>query len=153
MHSKSKSEILKIVDINEHLYNRLQQVIKNNFYISDIIDSLVTKNTTKTRINRLIINIILNNTTSDLNYFIDNPFPFVRVLGFKKQKQHLLKDLKSNANIKIVTNLKNTNKILNTFEEELLQKEINKTNYFIISNENKMTSLNANQFENKLVII
>ncbi len=151
--SKQKSEILKIVDMNEHLYNRLYEVIKTNFLITDIINSTVSKNYTQTRINRVILNIILDNKQEELNNFTKNGFPFVRVLGFRKEKQYLLKEMIEKSNIKIITNLKNADKILSADEMKILSNDIKKSNYFLLSNSNKSQNLDFKNFENQLVII
>lgn len=152
LRSKSKEYLINIADMNEHIYNRLIHTINSTFYITEIIDKMVTKNYTKTRIQRVIINIILDNKKDDLDYFLKNGYPFVRVLGFKSKKQHLLKEIINYDKIKLVTNLKNAHKILNDFELDLLYKDINKTNYFLLSNLNKNNISNANTFENKLII-
>ncbi len=152
-HSTNKDSILDIVDMNEHIYNRFLQVLKDTFYISDIADKMTTKNLTKTRINRIIINIILNNKQQTLDHFTQNGFPYVRLLGFKKEKQDLLKNLIDNSSIKIVTNLKNADKILDKEELALLQAEINTTNTFLLSNSSKTNVLSASSFENNLIIL
>ncbi len=152
-YSTEKKLLLEIADMNEHIYNRFSQILKEHFLISDISEKMTTKNLTRTRINRIIINTILNNKQSDLDYFTNNGFPYVRLLGFKKDKQNLLKDLIEKSDIKIITNLKNADKILTKQELSLLQKEINTTNYFLLSNSNKNISINANNFENQLVIL
>ncbi len=150
--TKPKEEILQIVDLNEQIYNRFLEISKTFYYISDISLKMKTKNLTQTRINRMIINIILDNKTKDLEKFTNEGFPFVRVLGFKKEKQHLLKELTEKSEIKILLNLKNANQILNDYELDLLNKDLTKSNLFLLSNnDNKL--LNSSEYENKLVII
>ncbi len=149
--SKPKNELLQIIDLNEDLYNRFSNTMKSTFLISDIVEKMASKNYATTRIRRIILNVILNNTQRELETSIKNGYSFVRVLGFKKEKQTILSNMISNSKIKIVTNLKNADKILNSQELELLNIDIQKTNNFIISNDNKNNIISTSEFENKII--
>lgn len=151
--SKTKDELIQIVDMNEHLYNRFQTILKDTYLIENIVNKMCSRNYTKTRINRLIINIILANKKNDLEHFTNNGYPFVRVLGFKKEKQFLLKDIIKKSDIKVIMNLKNANKTLTIDEQNLLYEDINKTNIFLLSNSIKSNTINANDFENNIIIV
>lgn len=151
---KSKREILEIVDITEDIYNRFKKVMNTYFYIPEIVDNMCSKNLTKTRIQRMVLSILLNNKKSDLNLYNENTYPFVRVLGFKKEKDFLVSDIIKNSDIKILTNIKNANKILNSSEMSLLEKDIRKTSVFLLSDKkNEGKSINAFSFENKMIIL
>ncbi|MCL1924623.1 MAG: nucleotidyltransferase family protein [Defluviitaleaceae bacterium] len=98
-----------IFDLNIELYNRIKK--SKSFLLEDLVAEITCKNYTKTRIQRAIVHTILNIKAENIDFEI----PFVRVLGFKQEKQSYLKAIKKN--IKIITNIKNEN-------HTLIEKEI-----------------------------
>lgn len=151
---KSKNEILGIVDFTEDIYNRFINVMKSNFLIDDIVSKMCSKNLTKTRIQRMVLAVLLNHTKKDLINFNSNGYPFVRVLGFKKEKEFLLSELIEKSSIKIVTNIKNAHKTLSKKEIALLHNDINSTKTFLLSNEDdEKKVIDANTFENRMIIV
>lgn len=150
--TKDKEEILDIVDFTEDIYNRFYNIIKSEFLIDNIIEKMCCKNMTKTRIQRMVLSVLLDNKSSNIKLYDKNGYPFVRVLGFKKEKQQVLSDLIEKSDIKIVTNLKNANKILNKNELNLLNTDIKKSSLFHLCNENN-NCFDVYDLENKIVII
>lgn len=149
--SKPKEEILEIVDFTDDLYNRFYNILKTEFLIDNIVEKMCCKNVTKTRIQRMILSVLLNNKDSDIKSFDKNGYPFVRVLGFKKDKQEILSNLIEKSDIKIVTNLKNANKVLNKHELSLLDNDIKKSNLFYMCNKNN-NCFDVYDLENKIII-
>lgn len=151
---KSKNEILSIVDFTEDIYNRFINVMKSNFLIDDIILNMCSKNFTKTRIQRMVLAVLLNHTKKDLINFNTNGYPFVRVLGFKKEKEFLLSNLIDKSSIKIVTNIKNAHKVLSKKELARLNNDIKSTKTFLLSNEDDAKKvLDENVFENQMIVL
>lgn len=121
--TKSKENLLKIVDLNEELLNRIIEVSKRNFLISDIAINTKCKNYTFTRIKRVINNIILNITN------VQNDIKYIRVLGFKKESSHLISDLCKKADVPVIVNVKDYKTKLEAegiqmFEKDLLAWDI-----------------------------
>lgn len=117
--TKTKEELLKIVDINEELLNRLTEESKKNLLISHIANHAKCKNYTYTRIKRVINNIILNITN------IESEIKYIRVLGFNKKKDFLISKLMENSTVPVIMNTKEyKNKLditgINMFEKDLL---------------------------------
>lgn len=98
--STPMDELLKIVDLNQELLNRLIYVSKTHFLLSDIAHNVKCKNYTFTRIKRVINNIILNitNTHAKIEY--------IRVLGFKKESSFLISELTKKASVPVIINSK-----------------------------------------------
>ncbi len=137
--TKTKEEISNILDISEGLENRILNISDNTFLLSDIFKNTKTKRFTLTRIQRAILHIILNINKDYFNYYNNiGGVQYVRVLGFNKNKPHLLKELTKKSSLPVITNLKNANSILNNDAYRLLLDEIKYTDiYNLTRNEYK----------------
>ena len=63
---------------------------------------------------------------------------YLRILGFKKNSQIILKMLKKNATLPIITNIKHISRLKNKSAMEIIKKEIETTDLYFnfISNQN-----------------
>lgn len=101
--------IADIADITEGLENRIYNNMENRF-ISDIINVVKTKRYTHTKIQRAILHIILGITKQ-----MQRKSPeYIRVLGFRKEKEHLLSELSRKSSLPVVTNIKSHEKFFET---------------------------------------
>ena len=105
--SKTERELAEVFDMSEGLHNRIISASKSNYLISEIVRQVKTKRYTYTKIQRVIMNIILNVTKPFFNEYGGKP-PYIRVLGFNRKKEWLLKEIANNASIPVVTNMNKT---------------------------------------------
>ncbi len=147
---KTKDDLLQIVDMNEELYNRIKKARNEEFVLTKIIDKVKCKNYTHTRIQRVVTNIILNNEKNYFYNILDSSQPYIRVLGFRKEKSDLLGDLVNKSSLPVIINLKNSKKILNEYGKIILEKELATTEIFNLSC-NEIFSKPCN--ENQIVIV
>ena len=150
----NKNDLNKILDINEGIENRILNSLSNCYSISEIADYVKSKRYTYTKIQRTLLHIILNIYKEDLNYFqnLKNSC-YIRILGFKKEKQYLLKELVKNSNIPIITNVKKTYEKLDNDAKRLFDIEIKATNLWYMCVPNKKLRLMQMDFKNPIVII
>lgn len=138
LRTKSAEEISEYADITEGLENR----IINNMGrkpISEIINIIKTKRYTYTKLQRAILHIILNIKKSDQN--INDGVQYIRVLGFRKEKEHLLTELSQKSSVPVITNAKTA--------EDYLHKEIMATDlYYMITNGEK-----GREYTNPIVVL
>ncbi|MCL2610290.1 MAG: nucleotidyltransferase family protein [Defluviitaleaceae bacterium] len=104
----------KIFDLNDELYNRIKK--SKSFLLEDLIEEVACKNYTKTRIQRALVHTFLNIKKEDITYDI----PFIRILGFRKEKQDYLKEIEKNT--EIITNIKNKKHLL--IEKEIFASDV-----------------------------
>lgn len=83
------SEDLSVFDMNEELYHRIQNSFRNYDSFSGFIKTLKTKQYTYSRISRVLLHLLL-----DLTPPVSMQVPYARLLGFKKEKSHLLRRIK-----------------------------------------------------------
>ncbi len=106
----SIEELDKIYDCTEGLSSKLISAISDaNNYI-DFVDKLKSKRYPQSKIQRLLSHLLLNITSSDIElYKTVNYIPYIRVLGFRKEKSYLLKEIIEKSSVPVITNIKNAN--------------------------------------------
>ncbi len=129
--TKNIDEIKNILDITEGLENRIISQADNNYLLSDIIKNVKTKRYTLTKIQRAILHILLNIDKDYFDYYNNlNGVQYIRVLGFKKDKSHILKDLSEKSTLPVILNLKNAKSILSDDALAMLNDEIKFTDIY-----------------------
>lgn len=154
-----ESDLSKINGINKSILATMYSAISTSSNYYDYVNTICSKCYTKTRIQRLLLHILLNIQTQDIEKYKSLDFvPYIRVLGFKREKAFLLNELQEKASVPIITNLKNANISVG---KEMLLKEFEYTNiYNLLTNNNcenvyKKIPLNSYNFEKRqpLVVI
>jgi len=106
----------RLPDISEGLHNRIYNAVNSCNTIEEIISAVKTKRYSHARIRRIILSALINITENDS---VGNP-PYLRVLGFNKNGEEILKEMKSTSKLPIYTR---TAQLLEN-GGELYQKEI-----------------------------
>lgn len=123
-------KIRNISEISEGIENR---ILKNSdtFLISELIEKVISKRYTKTRIQRAFLSIILQKTKEEeiINKIKLNQY--IRVLGFKKESVSILNEISKKSNLPIITNLKKY-KSLDKFIQNNIEKSIMATDIYNI---------------------
>ncbi len=102
------SGLSNISEFGEGLENRFIKFERSSHTISEFLENVKTKRYTMARLKRLVIHTILNYTKS---YYFERQRlgpEYLRVLGFVREKSHLLGKIKACSSIPLITNLKNT---------------------------------------------
>lgn len=118
-------ELSEILDITEGLENRILNLSKSNYFISDIVAKVKTKRYTYTKIQRALLHIILDFKKTDAQ------IKYIRVLGFRKQSEQLFSMLNNKCELPIVTNMKRAEKLLDI--SNLIKKEIISTDIYYLA--------------------
>lgn len=119
------SELSEILDITEGLENRILDLSKSNYFISDIVAKVKTKRYTYTKIQRALLHIILDFKKTDAQ------IKYIRVLGFRKQSEQLFSILNNSCELPIITNMKKAEKLLEI--SNLIKKEIISTDIYYLA--------------------
>ena len=92
---ETKKEIIKIYDMNDEIYARIYRgVSKSNIY-EVFLKEVKSRNFSIKRIERIILNILLNVTKKAVDFKLD----YIRILGFNQKGQEYLKQLKKNKKV------------------------------------------------------
>ena len=139
---KGVNDIQKLADVNEGLENLLKKAADSCNTLDELINIVISKRYTETRIRRILLYSLLGITKKNME-ISKKITPYVRVLGFNNNGKKLLGKIKRvNPNIKIVTSVKkfideNNNKSLRTLiEKDILATDIYTLGYVKDSSSN-----------------
>lgn len=101
--------------VNNGIENRLYQKAASSFDNKSFLNSLNAKNLTESRLRRKLLQIYFGLDAQKINIVEKNAPHYLRVLGLRKGKEYLLKDLEENSQLKIIIN---PAEIINSIELE-----------------------------------
>ena len=96
----NEKDLTQYLDVTGTFANRVRSSIAQYIDFDSFIDVLKSKNITRTSVNRLLTHIML-----DINTLPPFVVPYARVLGFNRDAEPLLKQIKTNSHIPLVTKL------------------------------------------------
>jgi predicted nucleotidyltransferase len=123
------SELTKIADITEGLENIIKKCSNEHSDINVLIDMIKSKRYTQTRIQRILLHILLNITKEEIEKYKHSP-QYIRILGFNKVGEKLLSKIASASRLPIVTSVNKFMKIANVSQKEMIEKDILATNIY-----------------------
>ncbi len=117
-----KEGIESMEDVTEGLENR---IIASPWDIEEKIDFIKTKRYTRTKIQRMLIHILLGIEKDYASFWRQNGYvPYIKVLGFRKDAEKLLNEMKENSKLPVIVNLRDAHKILGRKELEFFEKDM-----------------------------
>lgn len=116
--NETKASLLDYADMSEELANRI--IHQRNLFLSfeQFCDILKTKEVTYSRISRALLHILLDIKKCDCE-----EIPYARVLGFRKDATNVMKTIKKQGDIPLVTKL-------SAFSHPMLEKDIYAANLY-----------------------
>ena len=120
-----KKSLEKTLDMEEGLWNRVYQCLKDSNTLEEFMESFVNKRYTLSRTKRILIHMLLDINISDR----DKPLSYIRALAFNESGAKYIKYLKKEFDIKIMSSNKNINEFCSNvefFQKELDRDEIYK---------------------------
>lgn len=127
----STEDLLRLNDVSEGLENTLKKVSNEKFTLDEFIEEMKSKRYTKTRIQRLALNSLLDIKRVDVEAYKHN-VQYIRVLGFNKTGEKLLGKIYNTAKLPIITNLPKFMKIATESQKKMLDKDILATNIYTL---------------------
>lgn len=121
----NKDNLDDYLDISSHLANRINNNIFESRNWNDLIDKVNAKNYTETRLNRALLHILLNikGTNEYYKEKID-ALSHLRMLGFRKSAENLLKEIDSKSKLKIYAKVPDIYESASTDTKDLIDKEL-----------------------------
>ena len=102
--SSDEDELNQIFGAEEGPGGKLKKEIRKCRTCDDLVDVLKSKRYTRTRINRVLLNVMLGLTKED----VDSAKPYIRVLGFNEKGAAYLKQIKKDSNAVFVDDINST---------------------------------------------
>lgn len=92
-----------IADLPEYLLNKLINNFEECSSVTQLIETVKSKDLTYTRISRALMHIILSLTNKDYDNFVSEPCKYIRVLGLNDTGAAFLSTRKKNCTVPIIT--------------------------------------------------
>jgi predicted nucleotidyltransferase len=110
----------KYLDVSDDLSDRIVNNLDKYTGFSDFCNLIKTKDKTYTRVSRALFHILLGikDKAEDSREYTGQ-CPYIRILGFRKNAESLVSDMKSSASVPIITGYTDAEK--NLYSEQLRQ--------------------------------
>ncbi|WP_075718646.1 nucleotidyltransferase [Roseburia sp. 499] len=152
--TESPDALATYADSSPELANRMYRARHSFTSWSQFCELLKTKNTTYTRISRLLLHLILNIKSTDYGFLkTDTLTPYFKLLGFRKSAAPLLSSFKETGKAPLITNISDAENQLSADARSLLQLDITASDLYHLALTAKGNQPPLNDYRHPLVII
>lgn len=106
----SADDLRQIIEVSEGLENRLLDAASTATTLTEFLTKIKTKRFTYTRLQRFLVHLLLNYNNKQGDFLQEGP-AYLRVLAFNNTGQQLLKEIKANTDLPIITQGKQSRKL------------------------------------------
>ena len=156
----SLEDISRIHGVTEGLENRIKKASLKSYSIEQLINSIKTRRYTRTKIQRIILHLMMNLSKKDTKIFNRYGPLYARVLGFSKKGKTLLRAIKKSSSMPLIIKL--SNYIRQTISEEnnnvrnrlikMLDYDILATDIYVLGNKKAEDRVARLDFTHNIVI-
>jgi len=133
----STDDIIKYPNVSEGLENRIKKAARISGNIEELIENICTKRYTRTRIQRILLCILLGITDIEFQYFNKHGGPqYIRVLGFNKKGRELLARINKTASLPVIIKTANFTNSDNLPLKRMLELEAISTDIYVLGYKN-----------------
>lgn len=150
----------RIHGVTEGLENRIKKASLKSYTVEQLINSIKTRRYTRTKIQRIILHLMMNLSKKDVKIFNRCGPLYARVLGFSKKGKTLLRTIKKNSSTPLISKLSNylrqiiseeNNNVRNRLIK-MLDYDILATDIYVLGNEKAEDRIARLDFTHKIVI-
>ena len=133
----STVDLKKFPEVNEGLENAIKNAANSCNTLAELINIIKTKRYTQTRIQRILLYILLNITKKNM-YISRKTVPYTRILGYSPKGKALISEIyKANPKITLITSVKNFfDSSNNKTYKHMLNKDVLATNIYTLAYKN-----------------
>ncbi len=125
------ADLTDYLDISPELENRIKGCLTEITSFTGFINAVKCRQYTRTRISRALLHVLLDIKVTDIaRYKADDYVPYARVLGFKKSAAPLLKAIKKNSSIPMITKMADAENYLTDLGADMLSQEVFASNLY-----------------------
>lgn len=151
---ESAETLADYADSSPELANRMLHARVSFASWSQFCELLKTKNTTYTRISRLLLHLILNIKSNDYKIFTKKtPDSYLHVLGFRKSAAPLLSCIKKSTDVPLITSVADAHHYLSSDALSLLQMDITASDIYHLVLNAKGSQQLLNDYRHPIVTI
>lgn len=147
-------EVGSIMDVEEGLENRIRRFASDYGNIDKVLEMITTRRYVSTRIQRILINSLLNNTTAKIREYIQGGGPqYIRILGFRRDARPLMAQLKNRAKLPIITKSAHVQKSQNRLLKEMFMTDVLATDLYVLTMEDRESRVGGQDYKTPPLIL
>jgi len=156
----SLDDISRIHGVTEGLENRIKKASLKSYTVEQLINAIKTRRYTRTKIQRIILHLMMNLSKEDITIFNKYGPLYARILGFSKKGKTLLRVIKKYSSTPLISKL--SNYLRQTIFEEndhvrnrlvkMLDYDILATDIYVLDNKQAEDRVARLDFTHKIVI-
>jgi predicted nucleotidyltransferase len=148
----STEQIRNLPYVSEGLENRIKDAARSSGSLEDIIEKVITKRYTRTRIQRSIFSILTGLTADEFNLFNKYGGPqYIRVLGFNPKGRELLSVANKRASLPIIVKTANFKNSCNPLVRRMIEIESFSTGTYVLGFNSPMLRKSGQEFTRNIV--
>ncbi|MGM0471085.1 MAG: nucleotidyltransferase [Bacillota bacterium] len=152
----TSSQLTAIEDVTGGLENRIKEAANNTACLTELINKIKTKRFTQTRIQRILLQFLLDLNQKLLHKFDQSGGPqYLRVLGFNQQGQQLLSLINKQSITPVISKVSNhyrSNYPPTTLSEEMLAMEVRATNLYSLAYNNPQLQISGQDYRPPVIL-
>ncbi len=153
-------DISCIQGVTEGLENRIKEASLKSYTVDQLINLIKTRRYTRTKIQRIILHLMMNLSKKDVKIFNRCGPLYARILGFSKKGKTLLRTIKKNSSTPLVSKLSNYLRQTASWENinirnrltKMLNYDILATDIYVLGNKKAENRIARLDFTHKIVI-
>ncbi|MCI8342048.1 MAG: nucleotidyltransferase [Firmicutes bacterium] len=146
-------ELAKIYGIDEGLENRIKNAFSAASSIDEAISLVKSKRYTHTAIQRIFIHMLLDIKSEYIKEYSNCSLPYIRVLGFRKEKEYIIRHLIEKSDVPVVINMKKAFETLDESALRFLKAECTFTDIYFMASKNALSRHIGQEFTKQIVIV
>ncbi len=140
------------VDISKQFSAKIIKNLNNYTTFSSFCDILKSKDITYTRVSRCLLHILLNIRKDNLERYIANDYiSYARLLGFRESAAPLLKELKQQSRVPLISKLADARNILSPDAMEMLENDIQAAHIYDTIVTSKFGAATISEFSREII--
>lgn len=151
---ETKESLSRYLDVSQDISNRIKNTNISPLTYSQLAQEIKTKQLTLTRVNRALLHILLNITSANMEEYKKGGYTqYARILGIKKASSHLLRKIKAQAHIPLITKVGDAPKALTPTGLTMLQEEIFASHLYNQVIYNKYGTLIKDEYTHGIILV
>ncbi|TAH75149.1 MAG: nucleotidyltransferase [Anaerolineaceae bacterium] len=152
--SESSIQLSEYLDLSSDIADRIKNTDLQNQSITELSQTIKTKNITLTRVNRALIHTLLNIKRDTFREYLDDSIIYyARVLGMKKEASHLIRKIKKFERLPVITKVSRADKQLDTLGMRMLNQDIFATHLYNQNLFDKYKTVIPNEYKHGICMI
>lgn len=135
----------------EGLENRIKKAADSSGTYDELINKICTKRYTTTRIQRILMNIMIGITSRDIKNFIHFGPQYAKVLGFNESGKFLMSLIKKNSIIPLILKTANFTGSCNPLLKKMLELECISTDLYVLGYKNPEYKKAGQEFTQNII--